>query len=166
VYADTPSGSDTYAIARIPGLYLSIHSHFNAPFYMRLTFKAFALLDLISILFLSTQLWTLLTHLHDVKTDGFSIAKVCLTFLMYGSLFATVAGLYQFRKYGLITYYIQFPFRLFLLVFSVGFITLLPEVFSLGDEFFSWLFRICVMAEFFRLYYSILAYKQFIVLPR
>jgi hypothetical protein len=133
---------------------------------MRLTFKVFALLDLISILFLSTQLWTLLTHLHEVKTDAFSIVKVCLTVLMYVSLFLTVAGLYRFRKYGLITYYIQFPFRLFLLVFSIGFITLLPELFPLGDEFFSWLFRICVMAEFFRLYYSILAYKKFIQAPQ
>jgi hypothetical protein len=133
---------------------------------MRLTFKVFALLDLISILFLSAQLWTLLTHLHDVKTDAFSIAKVCLTVLMYVSLFATTAGQYRFKRYGLIIYYIQFPFRLFLLVFSIGFITLLPEVLSLGDEFFSWLFRICVMAEFFRLYYSILAYKKFIVVQR
>ncbi len=133
---------------------------------MRLTFKLFALLDLISILFLSTQLWTVMTHLHDVKTDTFSIVKVCLTVLMFVSLFATAAGQYRFQKYGLVVYYIQFPFRLFLLVFSIGFITLLPEVLSLGDEFFSWLFRICVMAEFFRLYYSILAYKKFIVVQR
>lgn len=133
---------------------------------MRLTFKFFALLDLISIFFLATQIYTLLTHLSDVKTDTFSIIKIGLTVLMFLSLFVTTAGLYTFKKYGLITYYVQFPFRLFLLVFSIGFITLLPEYFNLGDQFFSWLFRICVMAEFFRLYYSILAYKTFIPLER
>lgn len=129
---------------------------------MRLTFKFFALLDLISIFFLATQIWTILTHLHDVRTDTFSLIKVGLTILIFLSLFLTTVGLYTFKKYGLITYYIQFPFRLFLLVFSIGFITLLPEIFNLGDQFFSWLFRLCVMAEFFRLYYSILAYKTFI----
>jgi hypothetical protein len=133
---------------------------------MRLTFKFFALLDLISIFFLAEQVWTILTYLHDVKTDTFSLVKVGLTILMFLSLFLTTAGLYGFKKYGLITYYIQFPFRLFLLVFSIGFITLLPEIFNLGDQFFSWLFRICVMAEFFRLYYSILAYKSFIPVKR
>jgi hypothetical protein len=129
---------------------------------MRLTFKLFALLDLISICFLAVQIWTILTNLHDVRTDTFSLVKVALTILMFFSLFLTTAGLFKFKKYGLITYYVQFPFRLFLLVFSIGFITLLPEIFNLGDQFFSWLFRICVMAEFFRLYYSILAYKTFI----
>jgi hypothetical protein len=133
---------------------------------MRLTFKFFALLDLVSIFFLGEQVWTILTYLHDVKTDTFSLVKVGLTILMFLSLFLTTSGLYTFKKYGLITYYIQFPFRLFLLVFSIGFITLLPEIFNLGDQFFSWLFRICVMAEFFRLYYSILAYKSFIPFKR
>jgi hypothetical protein len=133
---------------------------------MRLTFKFFALLDLVSIFFLGEQVWTILTYLHDVKTDTFSLVKVGLTILMFLSLFLTTAGLYTFKKYGLITYYIQFPFRLFLLVFSIGFITLLPEIFNLGDQFFSWLFRICVMAEFFRLYYSILAYKSFMPVKR
>jgi hypothetical protein len=129
---------------------------------MRLTFKFFAVLDLISIVFLAVQIWTILTHLHDVRTDTFSLIKIGLTILTFLSLFLTTAGLYQFKKYGLISYYIQFPFRLFLFVFSIGFITLLPEVLNLGDQFFSWLFRICVMAEFFRLYYTILAYKTFI----
>lgn len=129
---------------------------------MRLIFKIFALLDLISIGFLALQIWTMLTHVQEIKTDTFSLVKVALTVLMFFSLFVSTKGLYDFRKYGFITYYIQFPFRVFLLVFSIGFITLLPEVLNLGENFFSWLFRICVMAEFFRLYYTILAYKSFI----
>lgn len=129
---------------------------------MRLTFKIFSLLDLISICFLAVQIWTILTHAQDVRTDTFSLVKIGMTLLMFLSLFLTTAGLYAFKRWGLITYYIQFPFRLFLFVYSIGFITLLPEVLNFGDEFFSWLFRICVMGEFFRLYYSILAYKTFI----
>jgi hypothetical protein len=133
---------------------------------MRLTFKFFALLDLISIVFLAIQIWTIITHVHDVRTDTFSVVKMSLTFLIFLSLFLSTVGLYSFKKYGLLTYYIQFPFRLFLLVFSIGFITMLPEYFNFGDQFFSWLFRICVMAEFFRLYYSILAYKTFMAVKQ
>ena len=129
---------------------------------MRLTFKLFALLDLICFLFMSAQIWTILTLFAELKTDTFSIVKVTLTFLIYLSLLASAAGQYQFKKYGMIVYYIQFPFRLFLLVFSIGFITLLSEWLNTGAVFFSWLFRLCVVAEFFRLYYTILSYKLFI----
>ena len=129
---------------------------------MRLTFKLFALLDLICFLFMSAQIWTILTLFSELKTDTFSIVKVTLTFLIYLSLLASAAGQYQFKKYGMIVYYIQFPFRLFLLVFSIGFITLLSEWLNTGPVFFSWLFRLCVVAEFFRLYYTILSYKLFI----
>ena len=129
---------------------------------MKLTFRVFALLDLICFLFMSAQIWTILTLFSAIKTDTFSIVKVSLTFLIYLSLLVSAAGQFQFKKYGMIVYYIQFPFRLFLLVFSIGFITLLPEWLNTGPEFFSWLFRICVVAEFFRLYYTILSYKLFI----
>ncbi len=129
---------------------------------MRRTFKFFALLDLISIVFMFSQVWFLLSHLGQVKTDVFSLVKVTLTLLIYVSLFYTATGQFRFKRYGVIIYYIQFPFRLFLMVLSIGFITLLPEVINMGEQFFSWLFRICIVAEFFRLYYTILAYKRFI----
>jgi len=129
---------------------------------MRLTFKIFALLDLISILFMFSQVWTLLTHLGQLKTDPLSLTKAGLVLLIYVSLFYTALGQYKFKRYGMIVYYIQFPFRLFLMVLSIGFITLLPEVIDMGENFFTWLFRICIVAEFFRLYYTILAYKKFV----
>lgn len=129
---------------------------------MRRIFKMFAFLDLISILFMFAQVWFLLTHLGKVKPDAFSIIKASLTVLIYGSLFFTAMGQYSFKRYGMIVYYIQFPFRLFLMVLSIGFITLLPEVMDVGENLFSWLFRICIVAEFFRLYYTILAYKKFV----
>lgn len=133
---------------------------------MRRTFKIFALLDLISIIFMFSQVWFLLTHLSQVKTDAFSLIKASLTLLIYVSLFYTAIGQYRFKRYGVIVYYLQFPFRLFLMVLSIGFITLLPEVIDMGEQFFSWLFRICIVAEFFRLYYTILAYKRFIRVTR
>lgn len=133
---------------------------------MRRTFKFFALLDLISIIFMFSQVWFLLTHLGQIKTDAFSLIKASLTLLIYASLFYTAIGQYRFKRYGVIVYYIQFPFRLFLMVLSIGFITMLPEVIDMGEQFFSWLFRICIVAEFFRLYYTILAYKRFIRVTR
>lgn len=133
---------------------------------MRRTFKFFALLDLISIVFMFSQVWFLFTHLGQVKTDAFSLVKAALTLLIYVSLFYTAIGQYRFKRYGVIVYYVQFPFRLFLMVLSIGFITLLPEVIDMGEQFFSWLFRICIVAEFFRLYYTILAYKRFIRVTR
>jgi hypothetical protein len=133
---------------------------------MRLTFKFFALLDLISILFMASQVWMLLTHLGQIKTDPFSLSKAGLTLLIYISLFFSTLGQYRFKRYGMIVYYIQFPFRLFLMVLSIGFITLLPEVIDLGENFFTWLFRICIVAEFFRLYYTILAFKKFVRVRR
>lgn len=133
---------------------------------MRRIFKFFAFLDLISIIFMFAQVWFLLTHLGKVKPDAFSMIKAGLTVLIYASLFFTAYGQYFFKRYGVIIYYIQFPFRLFLMVLSIGFITLLPEVITMGEEGFSWLFRICIVAEFFRLYYTILAYKKFIRVKR
>lgn len=129
---------------------------------MRRAFKFFAFLDLISIIFMFSQVWMLLTHLGQLKTDVFSLVKAGLTLLIYVSLFFTAWGQFKFRRYGMLVYYVQFPFRLFLMVLSIGFITLLPEVINLGDNFFTWLFRICIVAEFFRLYYTILAYKKFV----
>lgn len=133
---------------------------------MRRIFKFFAFLDLISIIFMFAQVWFLLTHLGKVKPDAFSMTKAGLTVLIYASLFFTAYGQYFFKRYGVIIYYIQFPFRLFLMVLSIGFITLLPEVITMGEQGFSWLFRICIVAEFFRLYYTILAYKKFIRVKR
>ena len=88
--------------------------------------------------------------------------KAGLTLLIYASLFYTAYGQFRFKRYGIITYYVQFPFRLFLMVLSIGFITMLPEVVPMSDNAFTWLFRICIVAEFFRLYYTILAYKKFV----
>ncbi|MGY0039245.1 hypothetical protein [Pedobacter sp. NJ-S-72] len=128
---------------------------------MRLLFKLFALLDIISIVSMSPQIWSVLVKYQEIPNEAFSIARAILTLLIFLSLFVSAAGLFKFKKYGVITYYIQFPFRLALWVFSIGFITLLPEFFHKGDEWFGILFRICIIAEFFRGYYVLQAHRSY-----
>ncbi|MBB6502227.1 hypothetical protein [Pedobacter cryoconitis] len=128
---------------------------------MRLLFKLFALLDLISIVSMSPQIWSVLSKYQEIPHEAFSVARVVFTLLIYISLFISAYGLFRFRKYGIITNYIQFPFRLVLWVFSVGFITFLPELFHQGDKWFGILFRVCIIAEFFRGYYVLQAHRKY-----
>jgi hypothetical protein len=128
---------------------------------MRTLLKIFALLDVISIVFMAPQIWAALVHYNEIPDQLLSILKVVFTLLIFLSLFITVIGLFRFKKYGLIAYYLQFPLRLVLWVFSIGFITFLPELFHQGDQWFSALFRICMVAEFFRCYYTIQAHRTY-----
>lgn len=128
---------------------------------MRFLTKIFAALDIISIILLFKSVWDLATHLTDVPDNFLSQARVWLTFPLFLSLFASAAGLMFFKKFGLITYYVQFPFRLVLWVFSIGFVTLLPEWLNLSNGWFDALFRICIIAEFFRLYFSVKIHRKY-----
>jgi hypothetical protein len=128
---------------------------------MRLLFKLFALLDIISIVSMSPQVWSAVAKYQEIPHEAFSIARVIFTILIFLSLFISAAGLFSFRKYGVITYYIQFPFRLALWVFSIGFITLLPELLHQRNGWFGILFRICIIAEFFRGYYILQAHRRY-----
>ena len=127
---------------------------------MRNTTKLFALLDLISIGLLAKQFLEIVTHLNQIPDETLSQLRVMLTLPLFLSLFATTMGLFLFKKFGFITYYIQFPFRLLVWVFSIGFITFLPEVLNLSDKWFDILFRICFIAEFFRLYFTIQIHRK------
>lgn len=122
--------------------------------------RFFALLDLISIFLLARQFWQILTHLDEIPDQILSQAKVILLLPLFVSLFISAIGLILFKKFGFITYYIQFPFRLIVWVFSIGFITFLPEMLSLGERWFDILFRICFIAEFFRLYFTIKLHRS------
>jgi hypothetical protein len=128
---------------------------------MRLLLRIFALLDLVSIIFMAPQIWAIINHFNTVPKETLSVIKVVLTPLIFLSLFASAAGLFTWKKYGLVTYYVQFPFRLVLWVFSIGFITFLPELFHRENQWFGLLFRICIVAEFFRLYYTVLVYRRY-----
>lgn len=119
---------------------------------MRILIRAFALLDLISLIFMTMQLWSIFqnfskfTLLSDKVQGG-------LMFPMYLLVLAGAYGLYYSKKFGFISYYIQFPFRLYLWVFTIGFITLLPEALSnYDDQWFPILLKVCFAAEFIRLF--------------
>ena len=127
---------------------------------MKNTARIFAILDLISILLLAKQFWGIITHLNQIPNQALSQAKVFFTMFLFISLFVSAVGLLMLRKFGFITYYIQFPFRLIVWIFSFGFITFLPELLNLSDAWFNILFKICFIAEFFRLYFTIQIHKK------
>ena len=122
---------------------------------MRVPAKLFAILDIISILLLSKQFWAIITHIDEIPNQTLSQVRVILTLPLFFSLFISAIGLFLFKKFGFITYYIQFPFRLIVWIFSIGFITFLPEALNLGEKWFDILFKVCFIAEFFRLYFTI-----------
>jgi len=130
---------------------------------MRVTSKFFALLDVISIVLLAKQFWAIITHINEIPDQILSQVRVVLTLPMFLSLFISAAGLILFKKFGFITYFFQFPFRLIVWIFSIGFITFLPEVLNLNEKWFDILFKMCFIAEFFRLYFTIQIYRKEII---
>ncbi len=128
---------------------------------MRLAIRFFAVLDMISIALLSKQFLGIITHLNQIPKDTLSQTKVILMLPLFVSLFISAFGLMLLKKYGFITYYVQFPFRLIIWIFSIGFITYLPELLNLNERWFDILFKICFIGEFFRLYYTIKIHKAF-----
>lgn len=128
---------------------------------MRAALKTFAFLDLISAAFLGMQVFQIITHLDQIPSDWMSVVKAGSMTAIFFSLFVSMTGLWLSKKFGFITYFVQFPFRLLLWVFSLGFITLIPEALSYyGDGWFDVLFKLCIMAEFFRLYFTIRFYRR------
>lgn len=129
---------------------------------MRNTSRLFALLDVISIILLATQFWSMVTHLNQIPDQLLSQIKVALLIPLFLSLFVSAAGLFLYKRFGFITYYVQFPFRLIVWVFSIGFLTYLPELFqvSLSEKWFYILLKVCFVAEFFRLYFTIQTHRD------
>lgn len=122
---------------------------------MRLLFRSFAFLDLIAIVLIGMQLFYISTHF-DEKVVLSEKVEAILMFPMFLLVLIGAIGLIYPKKYGFILYYIQFPFRLYLYVFTIGFITLLPEAFEYYDE--KWpeiLIKFCFVAEVIRLYLTI-----------
>lgn len=124
------------------------------------TSKFFGILDIISILLLAKQFWAIVMHLNEIPDQILSQIKVILLLPLFLSLFASAIGLILFKKFGFITYYVQFPFRLLVWVFSIGFITYLPELLNLSDNWFYILLRVCFIGEFFRLYFTIQIHRK------
>lgn len=127
---------------------------------MRLTIRIFAFLDVISIGLLAQPFWGIITHLKEIPNQALSQARVILTLPMFLLLFVSAVGLLLIKKIGFIAYYIQFPFRLIVWIFSIGFITLLPELLNLNQSWFDILFKLCFIAEFFRLFFTIKIHRE------
>lgn len=123
---------------------------------MRITLRSFALLDALSLVFLGMQLWVITKHYHELSVKLSEKLQALLMYPMFLMILAGTVGLLLTKKFGFILYYIQFPFRLYLWIFSVGFITWLPEALAIFDDNLSdILIKLCFVAEFIRLYLTI-----------
>lgn len=122
---------------------------------MRLFFRSLAILDLLALILMAMQLFALSQNYQQLTKTS---EKVNAAGLLIMSILMAIGavGLFLFKKFGFILYYIQFPLRLYLWIFTLGFITLLPEAFELYDEiWFNVLLKVCFVAEFIRLYLTI-----------
>lgn len=127
---------------------------------MRLLLRSFALLDVLSLVFLGMQLWNIAQRYHEIVQHSEKLSAT-LMFPMFLLILIGAVGLWLTKKFGFIFYYIQFPFRLYLWIFTLGFISLLPEAFeSFEDYWFDILLKICMVGEFIRLYLTVKAHLK------
>ena len=130
---------------------------------MRYLFRSFAFLDSIAIVLMGTQLWNIVLNYSRVTTNLSDKVQAIAMFPMFLLVLIGAIGLFLVKKFGLILYYIQFPFRLYLWVFTLGFLTILPEAFELYDEkWFDILLKVCFVAEVIRLYLTIKAHRKLV----
>ena len=123
---------------------------------MKLTLRSFVLLDLLSLVFLGMQLWVITEHYNEISVKLSEKLQALLMYPMFLMIVVGAVGLFLIKKFGFILYYIQFPFRLYLWIFSVGFITWFPEALAIFDDRLSdILIKLCFVAEFIRLYLTI-----------
>ncbi len=125
---------------------------------MRILLRTFAFLDVLSIIFMTMQLFDIVTKFSRFTVPSEKLQAI-LMFPVFVLVIVGALGLSLGKKYGFISYYIQFPFRLYLWVLSLGFITLLPEAFeNYDDKWFPILLKVCYVGEFIRLYLTIKAH--------
>src|SRR5690606_4913238 len=91
------------------------------------TLRFFGLLDLVSIVLLTPQLYNVLSAPANIPTGIFSVLKITFTCIIYVLLFISASALYRISKAAMISYFIQFLLRLAVWVFSFGFLTYLSE---------------------------------------
>ena len=117
--------------------------------------KLFSFLDFVCLVFLGMQLWLIFSDSFNFSNSQailYSSARV-ITFIL---ICISWVGLFKNKVWGFKAYYAQFPFRLFLFIYSIGFITLLPEAFGSYEPFwYDWLLGFCVFFEFLRLYLTV-----------
>jgi hypothetical protein len=124
---------------------------------MRNLFRFFAALDLLALGFLALQLWQIVLHFNEITLISDKVQSV-LMFPLFILLIMGAFALLKFKTIGLRLYYVQFPLRLYLWVFSIGFITLIPEALGyFDDKWPSILLKACFVFEFIRLFLTIKA---------
>lgn len=129
---------------------------------MRILLRAFAFLDILSIVFMTMQLWSIVKNFAQITLMSEKVQAI-LMFPVYILVVIGAYGLFFQKKYGFISYYIQFPFRLYLWVLTLGFITLIPEALSnYDDKWFPILLKVCFAGEFVRLYLTIKAHYDMV----
>ncbi len=129
---------------------------------MRLLFRVFAFLDLIALVFMLMQLVYISTHFEEKILRSEKVEAI-LMFPMFLLVLVGAFGLIFPKKFGFILYYISFPFRLYLSVFTLGFITLLPEAFEIyEDKWFEILLKLCFVGEVIRLYLTINGHRKLV----
>jgi hypothetical protein len=131
-----------------------------------LTLRTFTFLDILSLFFLAMQLWVIASSNNQLNQLLSEKVRSILLFPLFFLILIGAYGLFFGKTFGFILYYIQFPFRLYLSVFTFGLITLLPE--AMNDFEDKWpviLLKLCVMAEFIRLYLTIREHQKKFQLP-
>lgn len=128
---------------------------------MKSTLRFFAVLDIGSIILLSPQIYALLSNLESIPPQNLSRIKAALLLIVFLLLFVSATGLFLLKKFGAIAYYIQFPLRLIVWVFSFGFLTFISQYFN-NPLVFDWLFRLAIVLEFFRLYYTVKIHRKYL----
>ena len=128
---------------------------------MKSTLRFFAILDIGSVILLSPQIYALLSSLESIPPQNLSRIKAALLLIVFLLLFVSATGLFLQKKFGAVAYYIQFPMRLIVWVFSFGFLTFISQYFS-NPLVFDWLFRLAIILEFFRFYFTVQIHRKYL----
>lgn len=120
----------------------------------------FGILDMLSLVLLSQQEYAIISNLNEVPHQTLSYIRVALLLISYPLLFISALGFFRSKKFGFIVYYVLFPLRLLVWIFSFGFITLLMD-YTENQVVADWLFRIPIILEFFRLYFTIKIHREY-----
>jgi hypothetical protein len=127
---------------------------------MKNALRFFGLLDIVSIILITPQVWLILTNFSSMTRTLPLIAIASLRIILFISLFISAIGLLTLRKFGTVTYYFQFLFRFVTLIFSFGFITYLNEFINNSGTILKLTLTLAVFGEFVRLYYTYKAQKK------
>jgi len=116
------------------------------------TLRFFGVMDVVSILLLTSQIVMLLTHFDQLQANASVYIISILRILLYVSLFVSAAGCLLFKRFGILTYYIQFIFRFITLILTFGFVTYATEFIGNGQTALKYTLTLAIFGEFLRIY--------------